>query len=406
VAYTFDGPNKLVVLTSGTTEFDVQDLYSRWVDWIASSDNSKYLPAMRAVGGDPISATKNLGATFFMTNGWRVRPQEADHRLTVNGNLYTDPSGFSPFVGTVGAFNIVIELQVSSLVDSALAQMPEIEQSVFEGGVTIDATLGQAGTAYPLGTPRYPVNNLADAKVIAGVRGFSTLFVRGTLTIGATDSINDYHIAGQGATLNIYRTVIVLTNGCTTSGATISDARVTGRQNGEVRYERCYLDDIDNVHCTFRECSLAPTGASGWTIRNNASIPFHQAEFRFCNTGAGAATIDRNGSSVFLVISDFDGALIIKNQNRSIPSGGAAVGIVIDTSGGSVTVDSSCTTGWIAITGYGKLVNNSGGTTVDTSAFNLGAAGGGSVPTSAENANAVWSDPRALTTGKFIALKG
>jgi hypothetical protein len=66
VAYTFDGPNKLVVLTSGTTEFDVQDLYSRWVDWVVVSDNSKYLPAMRAVGGDPISDTKNLGATFFM----------------------------------------------------------------------------------------------------------------------------------------------------------------------------------------------------------------------------------------------------------------------------------------------------------------------------------------------------
>ena len=114
---TFDGVAKLIILPLGTTTISVQDLYSAWVDWFGTGDNSKFLPAFRFVGGDPVSDTKNLGITFFIINGYRIRPQESDHRLTVEGNLYTDPAGFSPFVGTLGNYNVVIEMQVSNLSD-------------------------------------------------------------------------------------------------------------------------------------------------------------------------------------------------------------------------------------------------------------------------------------------------
>jgi hypothetical protein len=119
VGYTFDGGNKLVILTTGTVAFDVDDMYSRWIDWLAGDPIRRgFLPAMRSVGGDAISATKNLGVTFFMVNGWRVRPDESNHTLRVNGNLYTDPSGFSPFVPTLGAYNVMIEMTVSSIINT------------------------------------------------------------------------------------------------------------------------------------------------------------------------------------------------------------------------------------------------------------------------------------------------
>ena len=66
MGYTFDGVNKLIILTPGTTDFSVQDMYSRWVDWYES--NANFYPAMRSVGGDAISLVKNLGLTFFMIN--------------------------------------------------------------------------------------------------------------------------------------------------------------------------------------------------------------------------------------------------------------------------------------------------------------------------------------------------
>ena len=119
---TFDGPNSLIIVDPGITELDVQiDLYSDWKEWSLLSDNLKFQPAFRSVGGDPISDTRNLGATFFLINGWRIRPDEVDHRLTITGNLFTDPAGFSPVVPTLGDFNVIVEYSTSNLIDTVAA---------------------------------------------------------------------------------------------------------------------------------------------------------------------------------------------------------------------------------------------------------------------------------------------
>jgi hypothetical protein len=72
---TFNGATKLIVL-SATTELDVQDLWSRWVDWVATDDNSKFLPAFRSVGGDTIDSVAGtyIPVYTFMLNGWKIRP--------------------------------------------------------------------------------------------------------------------------------------------------------------------------------------------------------------------------------------------------------------------------------------------------------------------------------------------
>lgn len=135
MGYEFDGPNKKIRLTIGTTLVEIDDMYSRWVDWFLTSDNSKYFMAIRCVGGDAISSVKNLGLTFFLINDWRIVPQSADHRLTLNGNLVTDPSGYSP-IDTVPGYSIIVEYSVSNLVDSTLAQITEEQISVFSASVS------------------------------------------------------------------------------------------------------------------------------------------------------------------------------------------------------------------------------------------------------------------------------
>lgn len=123
---SFDGPNRLMVVNHGVLEIDVEvDLYSEWKAWKLLGDNGKYLPAMRTVGGDPTTAGRALGATFFLSNGWRVRSWEGDHRLSVTGNLFTE-EGESPFVPVLGPYTAVIESSVSNLVDrlTRLEQLP------------------------------------------------------------------------------------------------------------------------------------------------------------------------------------------------------------------------------------------------------------------------------------------
>lgn len=110
---TFDGPNKLIIINNGYDNIDAQvDIYSDWKEWVIQQDNSKYLPALRTVGGDPIGGGQSISGYYFLINGWRVRPYEGNHFLTVLGNLYVDEGG-APFVPTLGTYQVVVSLQVS-----------------------------------------------------------------------------------------------------------------------------------------------------------------------------------------------------------------------------------------------------------------------------------------------------
>lgn len=107
---SFDGPSKLATLSSGTTTLSVTDLWSRWVDWMLVSDNSKYLPMFKTVGGDTIDATAGtaIPTYAFLLNGWRVRPQETNHTLYVTGGVLLVDGGGDPFINTLGAYMVRI----------------------------------------------------------------------------------------------------------------------------------------------------------------------------------------------------------------------------------------------------------------------------------------------------------
>jgi hypothetical protein len=113
MAFTFNGPNKLITLSVGTTQISVLDLWSRWVDWYLSSDNSKYLPAFQQVGGDdidPIAGT-SIPIYAFLMNGWKLKPQEANHTLAVKDGILLVNGGGDPFNNTTGAYTVRINYQ-------------------------------------------------------------------------------------------------------------------------------------------------------------------------------------------------------------------------------------------------------------------------------------------------------
>jgi hypothetical protein len=110
MSYSFDGVTKVISL-SGVTNLDVRDLYSRWKDWIQTSDNSKYLRAFdEVVGGNPIDLAEGIYVTsyFFLTNGWKIRPQESNHKLRVYNGVLLSDSG-DPFVSTLGNYNVLVQ---------------------------------------------------------------------------------------------------------------------------------------------------------------------------------------------------------------------------------------------------------------------------------------------------------
>jgi len=110
---TFDGPTKVITLTTGTVAVSVRDLWSRWVDWFLTGDNSKYLPAFAQVGGDPIDEAEGLYIPVyaFLMNGWKVKPQEANHTLTVSDGILLVNGGGDPFNDTDGSYVVRINYQ-------------------------------------------------------------------------------------------------------------------------------------------------------------------------------------------------------------------------------------------------------------------------------------------------------
>lgn len=113
MGYSIDGANKLISLTGGTTSFSVRDLWSRWIDWLLTSDNSKYNIAMDVVGGngiDPVEGTF-IPIYLFLKNGWKIKPQESNHTLKVGDGILLVEGGGDPFINTVGSFVVRINYQ-------------------------------------------------------------------------------------------------------------------------------------------------------------------------------------------------------------------------------------------------------------------------------------------------------
>lgn len=111
---SFDAANKLAILSAGTTTLSVRDLWSRWVDWWLTSSNSGIaLTAMAQVGGNDIDAVAGtkIPIFVFLQNGWRVRPQEANHTLNVTDGVLLVDGGGDPFVNTVGSYVVRINYQ-------------------------------------------------------------------------------------------------------------------------------------------------------------------------------------------------------------------------------------------------------------------------------------------------------
>lgn len=86
---TFDGSTRIISVNTGVSYIDVKnDIYLEWKKWVQESDNSKWLAAFRAFGGDPTTSNQNAPSYFFLTNDWIVQVENL--MLTVGDNLYSD----------------------------------------------------------------------------------------------------------------------------------------------------------------------------------------------------------------------------------------------------------------------------------------------------------------------------
>jgi hypothetical protein len=325
--------------------FDVKiDLYSDGKeDWMASGELNKFEYPVQAIGGQSLPGERELGTTFFLNYGWRIRPYEESHVFNVNGNLYTD-TGDSPFTQTVGTYNIMTIQQVSSLVDSTVAQLEEIQYASFNGGVSVDLTSSYSGTTYPTGTPQEPVNNFVDALTIASERGFTTFYVIGDATVDSSQDYRGYIFVGESQT----KTELDIDTNAQVDGCEFYDATVVGTLDGDAKLKNCTIGTLNYINGIIEQCLLE----IGTITLGGAA----EAHFLDCWSGvAGTNTpiIDMGGSGQELSVRNYNGGIKLVNKS-------GVDSVSMDINSGHVILDSTVVSGEIVIRGVGKLTDNAG----------------------------------------------
>lgn len=347
---TFDGPNKIIqeISASGDNSLNVVEIYSEWKDWVRTSDNSKFLPAFSVVGGDPINSTQNLGSTFFLENGWRIRPAEENHRFELVGNLYTREEGGDPVVDTVGTFRVTVVLTVSNLTDSSVARL-DLDQLL--QAVYVDPDIGVSGTADTVGVPTNPSNNIVDARTLADGRNLFGYEFRGSLTVAADHE--NWFFKGLSALTNDILTI----SGVSLNNSRFEGLRLTGSILGTVECIRCRLEVVTGLSGNFIDCFLTST----LSVANNATVSFHECSSKTPGTATPILTLGTNSQ---VNIRGYSGGLEIRGMT-------AGCVVSMDLIAGSlILTDASNTGGILNLRGVGnKSIGASVGTTVITDGF-------------------------------------
>lgn len=190
--FTVDTTNKLFVAKAGVTDFDVKiDLYSDAKEhWLGDATAMGFDFPIRVIGGDPVGGGKFAGDLYFLRDGWKIRPDEADHTLLITGNLFLDDGEVGNLiVPTVGDFTVVTIAERSNLV-----------LAVNTGG-TVAPTQQQIRDSLALATGATPAAGSIDARLPATLTGGRMESNVGALTDGVLTAAK-FHASALEAMAN------------------------------------------------------------------------------------------------------------------------------------------------------------------------------------------------------------
>lgn len=263
-------------------------------------------------------------------------------------------------VNIVGSNNNIHSRRVTNQVSlvpnnsAGLINVRAAEYASYMDGIAVDVANGTTGTTFPKGSHVEPVNNMADALLIAQVRGIESFIVHGALTLATGDDVSGYRFEGENAITSF----LTVNAGATVTNCQFEDLFVTNSiLDGYCYLKHCYVSGVSGIEGFLEGCIIA--GALSLTGTQNTFF----VDCKSGCVGLGAAdlpVLSMAGSDRHVAFRNFSGPLKITNSTD--PLNTACVDI---SSGATVTIDSSCTAGVIYIRGVGNIVNN-GTMTVNT----------------------------------------
>jgi len=285
------------------------------------------------------------------------------YTLTFEDGIYAvNLSGANSNLADVTNLNSVSLRTANS---AGLTFSEQINQQSFNGHVWVDTTEGLSGTQFPRGTPSDPVNNWADADIIADGLKLESFKLRNTLVMPVGENLDGYTIEGtntvgsqisfQGGQMHQLDLINLSFGGLMGEGFFIAN--------------RCMVGILIDFEGALNECVL------NGDITLDAT-PLASNDILFINCASGIPGDDRfdldcNGTTSNIQFRNFSGGVGISNFT-------AGNKISVDFNQGKIVIDASCTAGTILVRGIAEIVDNSGpGCTVLTTGTvtNLVAAG-------------------------------
>ncbi len=218
----------------------------------------------------------------------------------------------------------------------------------FQGAIHIDVAAGAAGTAFPLGTPENPVNNVADAKTIATANNVLSYQITGAVTINTNH--DGWEFKGTDPNIDI----ITFAAGNSIIGATFEQLTILGDMSGKMSARDCTIGGtaltVTGIDGLFEDC-----GGSG-TLRPAVGGVFEG--LRFASRDILGTTIDFNGAQASWLAGSLIGVFTILNMTDPLAVFGTGLDAAI------ITFGPTNTSGVAILGGVGEFTDTSAGTAV------------------------------------------
>jgi hypothetical protein len=309
----------------------------------ASEDGMPFLVTHRHNTEQTLSGI-SYARSVEIINGYTVEFEDGQYGVTLygaNNNL----------------LDVKVANQVSLLANNSagLINSEAInDQSYTNNRVYINDDTGTTGTVFPKGTPTDPVNNLADAEVIATARkldSYSLTTHMGALVLTGSDNINFSH--WYGVTAGTSRLSL---GGASAENSSFDRILLIGDVgSGPIYVTNGSLSNVSGFSGSAKEVAI-----NGILTIDSAAA--EQIVFFDCYSviaGTGRPTLDLNGVGVDIIIRGYTGGLTLTNMSQNI-------NVSFDGKAATLELDATCTNGIINIGGMTQIIDNSVGTTVVT----------------------------------------
>jgi hypothetical protein len=309
-------------------EMDINWFHLQLRDW-EDDENGIFMPDTH-IHTDPVDiGSVTVARVVKLINGYTVTFEDGSYVVTLTGansNIIENTN--------------LNSVSVRSSNSAGLVATPELQYSSYEGAVWYKSTSTSAGTVYPIGTRRVPVNNLADAITIAAERGLGTIHLLSNATLSGLN-FSGLILEGENPVdITVSCDPTANTNDCTFKTLTLN-----GTLDGDNQIYECLVGSVTGFNGIMRDCILynAVITLGGGKLANIIN----------CVSGVASPTapvIDMGGTGQELALQSYTGSIQIQNKT-------GLDDVAIDIRSGEVILTNTVDAGEIVLRGVGKWTN-------------------------------------------------